>query len=59
MGLVAADMSNEKRKYLQSKGIDIDRIYDTNARHARRVAPRMARARASSHYLKYGNKKLG
>ena len=36
----------------------MDRIVEQNARHHTIAAPHVARARASSHYLKYGNKKM-
>lgn len=59
MGLVIADILPAKRAMLMSKGINVDRIVAQNARHHTISAPRMARARASSHYLKFGNKRAG
>lgn len=55
MGLSTATISPYKMKLFKDNGINVDRLFDQMAKHHTIGGPAMDRARATSHYRKYGN----
>lgn len=55
MGLSTAEISPYKMKLFKDNGINVDRLFDQMRKHHTIGGPYMDRARATSHYRKYGN----